>query len=117
MYGDTLVLDINGAPVTNREGIPSDGFQRPPNIDNQDSVSEETVALLLVRNKRLQVVECTPSCKIRVHAVRRGAVASEQGCIFCKASHSIYKCDCPSSTSSATSFSFSRQTCLFWDQY
>ena len=40
---DTLILDINGAPVTNREGIPLDGFQRPPNIDNQDSVSEETV--------------------------------------------------------------------------
>jgi hypothetical protein len=52
-------------------------------------------------------VQCAPNREIRVHTVRRGAVASEQGSIFCEASNPMRECDCPGSASSGASFSFS----------
>lgn len=104
---DTLGLDINRAPVTNREWISLDGFQRPPDIDNQHSTSEETLALALVRKTRLQVVQCAPNREIRVHTVRRGAIASEQGSIFCEASNPMCKCDCSGGASSGALVSLS----------
>lgn len=105
--GDTLSLDINRAPVTNREGISLDGFQRPPDVDNQHSASEETLALPRVWKNRLQIVQCATDREIRVHTVRRGAVSSEQGSIFCEASNPMRECDCPGSAGSGALFSFS----------
>jgi hypothetical protein len=49
---------LDRIPVTNCKGIPLDGFQRSPHIDDQDSASEETGPLLFIGYYGFQMMQC-----------------------------------------------------------